>query len=128
KPIKGTIIEPPALKTPDDLTHMPPLQALHILRLQLKMGSILGNLTALALWPTALQRLIPHDVRIDYIPSAYLRDRMILFQEFYDLDDCFQLLTTETLFLGGDIRDNRNWVMPKSFTDKFWFFSHELVD
>lgn len=43
KPVVGTITECPTLKTPDDLAHMPSLQALHILRLQLKSSSVLGD-------------------------------------------------------------------------------------
>jgi hypothetical protein len=51
KPIVGVIFEPPALKTSEDFVNMPTLQALHILRLQLKLGSILGNMTAATLLP-----------------------------------------------------------------------------
>lgn len=52
KPIVGVISEPPSLKTSEDLKNMPPLQALHILKLQLKMGSILGPMTPAALLPS----------------------------------------------------------------------------
>jgi hypothetical protein len=54
KPITGVIYEPPTLKTPDDLASMPSLQALHILRLQLKTSSILGEATPVALLPSKL--------------------------------------------------------------------------
>lgn len=52
KPIKGVIFDPPAFKTSEDFVDMPSLQALHILRLQLKLGSILGPMTPAALLPS----------------------------------------------------------------------------
>ncbi|CEP18819.1 hypothetical protein [Parasitella parasitica] len=128
KPVVGVIFEPPALRTSEDITNMPTLQALHILRLQLKLGSILGTMTPAALLPTALQRVIPHDIRIDYVPGASIRDRMIIFQDYYNMDDCFQFLTQNTVFMGGDIRDTRNWVIDPEYSLKFWFLSHQLVD
>ncbi|KAI9482611.1 hypothetical protein BDB00DRAFT_741081, partial [Zychaea mexicana] len=118
----------PTLKTPDDLSHLPSLQALHVLKMQLKAASILGDKTRISLTPTALQRLIPHDVRIDYCPGPSLRDRMILFQGFYDPDEVFELLSTRTMFIGGDPRDTRNWVPDPKFSERYWFLSHQLVD
>ncbi|KAI9472067.1 MAG: hypothetical protein EXX96DRAFT_489014 [Benjaminiella poitrasii] len=128
KPVIGVISEPPSLRTAEDFAHMPTLQALHILRLQLKLGSILGEFTTAALLPTALQRVIPHDIRIDYVPGASIRDRMIMFQGYYNMDDCFQQLTRNTCFVGGDIRDTRNWVIDPMYSLKFWFLSHQLVE
>jgi hypothetical protein len=52
--VKGTIFESPTLKRPEDLTHMPPIQALHILRLQLKVGSLIGELVPYTLTPSKL--------------------------------------------------------------------------
>ena len=52
KPIVGVIFDPPSLLTSEDFVNMPSLQALHILRLQLKLGSILGNMTPAALLPS----------------------------------------------------------------------------
>lgn len=52
KPLVNVLLTPPTLKTADDLACMPTLQALHILRLQLKLGSILGELTQAALIPS----------------------------------------------------------------------------
>ena len=72
--------------------------------------------------------MIPHDVRIDYCPSPSLRDRMILFQEYYDVDEVFELLTTKTRFIGGDTRDARNWVPDPKFSERYWFLSHQLLD
>ncbi|KAK4513623.1 uncharacterized protein ATC70_005627 [Mucor velutinosus] len=128
KPVVGVLLEPPVLRTSEDIINMPTLQALHILRLQLKLGSILGSMTPAALLPTALQRVIPHDIRIDYVPGASIRDRMIIFQDYYNMDDCFQFLTQNTVFMGGDVRDTRNWVIDPEYSLKFWFLSHQLVD
>lgn len=52
KPVVGTIHNSPTLKTPSDLAHMPSLQAHHILRLQLKCSSILGDKTRFAFTPS----------------------------------------------------------------------------
>ncbi|KAI8341699.1 hypothetical protein BC941DRAFT_332242, partial [Chlamydoabsidia padenii] len=126
--IKGTISEPPTLKRPEDLSHMPTTQAHHILRLQLQIGSVIGEKIQYALTPTALQRVVAHDVRIDYVPAGSIRDRMIVFQDYFDMDDCFQLLCSHSMFVGGDIRDCRNWVLEPCITEKYWFFSHHLYD
>jgi hypothetical protein len=53
---------------------------------------------------------------------------MIIFQDYYNMDDCFTLLTENTIFIGGDIRDKRNWVVRPEFSTKLWFLSHQLVD
>lgn len=57
-----------------------------------------------------------------------MRDRMILFQGLYDADDCFELLASQTIFIGGDFRNKFNWKPPPEFSDKYWFISHVLVD
>ncbi|KAI8099659.1 uncharacterized protein BX664DRAFT_382166 [Halteromyces radiatus] len=126
--VKGIISESPTLKRPEDLSHMPPLQALHILRLQLKIASVIGEKIPFTLTPTALQRVVPHDIRIDYVPSGAIRDRMIIFQDYFDMDECFQLLCSHSVFVGGDVRDSRNWVLDPIITEKYWFFSHHLFD
>ncbi|ORX62123.1 hypothetical protein DM01DRAFT_1403825 [Hesseltinella vesiculosa] len=125
---RGTICEPPVVKRAEDLTHLSPLQVAHILRFQMKLGSIIGEKIQYALTPTALQRIIPHDVRIDYIPAGSIRDRMIVFQDYFDMDECFQCLTSQSMFTGGDIRNMKNWVFDDQVTDKFWFLSHRLYD
>jgi hypothetical protein len=76
----------------------------------------------------ALQRVIPHDIRIDYIPGAAIRDRLILFQDYYNADECFQALIQSTIFIGGDVRDAQNWKTDPGYTMKFWFVSHHLFD
>jgi hypothetical protein len=80
------------------------------------------------LFLAALQRVIPHDHRIDYIPSAAIRDRMIIFQDYYNIDDCFEFLTLNTVFKGGDVRDSRNWVVDPKYSMKYWFICHQLVE
>jgi hypothetical protein len=52
KPVRGVIHETPTLKTTDDLTDIPAMQALHVVRLQLKMSSILGTTTPAVLLPS----------------------------------------------------------------------------
>lgn len=53
---------------------------------------------------------------------------MILFRDHYDIDECFNFLTGTTIFVGGDIRDSRNWVLNPDYSMKFWFLSHQLLD
>ncbi|KAI9262066.1 hypothetical protein BY458DRAFT_515357 [Sporodiniella umbellata] len=128
KPLKGILLDTPTFKTADDFIHMSPLQAVQVLSLQLKMGSILGRYFPLSLVPTALQSIVPHDIRIDYFPAPFLRDRMILFQDYYNIDECFQFLTQTLVFTGGDLRVLKNWTIDPRYTEKFWFLSHELIE
>lgn len=72
--------------------------------------------------------MIPHDIRIDFVPGASIRDRMILFQDYYNIDECFQYLTQKSVFKGGDVRDSRNWVVDPKYSIQFWFISHLLVE
>ncbi|KAI9273084.1 hypothetical protein BDA99DRAFT_499991 [Phascolomyces articulosus] len=71
--------------------------------------------------PTELQRTIPHDTRIDLIPGAAMRDHMILFQDFYDVDDLFNTLIENAVFTGGEIGNPDCWLVPKRFLVKYWF-------
>ncbi|KAG0750475.1 hypothetical protein G6F62_003684 [Rhizopus arrhizus] len=129
KPLRGVLLTTPSLKTADDFIDMPPLQALHVLRLQLKLCSILGVSINATLIPTTLQKIVPHDIRIDYVPDDSIRDRMILYQDYYDVDECFECLTKNTIFMGGDIRIIKNWsLQTPEYSSKFWFFSHEFID
>ncbi|KAI9246537.1 hypothetical protein BY458DRAFT_446757 [Sporodiniella umbellata] len=129
KAFRHVLFKPPLLQTADDLAKMTPLQAIHISRLQLKISSLLGPLVSLVLEPTALQKTIPHDIRIDYVPGHSIRDRMILFQDYYDIDECFNYLTQNVVFTGGDIRIVKNWsITDPDFSSKFWFISHEFID
>jgi hypothetical protein len=51
---------------------------------------------------------------------------MILYQDYYNIDECFQLLTQNTVFMGGDVRDIKNWIVAPQYSLKFWFISHHL--
>ncbi|KAH8556882.1 hypothetical protein BGW37DRAFT_417720 [Umbelopsis sp. PMI_123] len=105
---------------------MHPIQAVQLLRLQMKVGSIIGADKDI-LNPTDLQRAIVHDRRIDYIPGPGLRDRMILFRDHYDADECFNLLATKSIFLGGEVTNPSNWALPEKFYDKYWFLCANQV-
>ncbi|KAG0172775.1 hypothetical protein DFQ28_002936 [Apophysomyces sp. BC1034] len=73
--------------------------------------------------PTLLQLMIPHDPRIDLIPTPHMRDRMILFRDQFDLNDCFQCLLGHAIFHGGDPTVAANWQIPAEFFEKFWFLT-----
>ncbi|KAG2180042.1 hypothetical protein INT43_003829 [Umbelopsis isabellina] len=105
---------------------MHPLQAVQLLRLQMKVGNILGNDKDI-LNPTDLQAAVVHDRRIDYIPGPGMRDRMILFRDHYDADDCFNMLATKSIFLGGDVTNPSNWALPEKFYEKYWFLCANQV-
>ena len=52
-----------------------------------------------------------------------MRDRMILFRDLFDLDDCFRCLIGNSVFHGGDPALAANWQLPPEFFDKFWFLT-----
>lgn len=52
-----------------------------------------------------------------------MRDRMILFRDLFDLDECFQCLIGNSVFHGGDPAVAANWQLPPEFFDKFWFLT-----
>jgi hypothetical protein len=70
-----------------------------------------------------LQLTIPHDPRIDLIPTPHMRDRMILFRDQFDLDDCFRCLLGHSVFHGGDPAIAANWQLPPEFFEKYWFLT-----
>ncbi|KAI9497307.1 hypothetical protein BDB00DRAFT_805912 [Zychaea mexicana] len=101
------------------------LAAIQILRLRLRLQSACAQMdsTPFAIQPTVLQLTIPHDPRIDLIPTPHMRDRMILFRDLFDLDDCFRCLIGNSVFHGGDPALASNWQLPPEFFDKFWFLT-----
>ncbi|KAI8144092.1 hypothetical protein BJV82DRAFT_513859 [Fennellomyces sp. T-0311] len=101
------------------------LAAIQILRLRLRLQSACAQMdsTPFAIQPTVLQLTIPHDPRIDLIPTPHMRDRMILFRDLFDLDDCFRCLIGNSVFHGGDPAVAANWQLPPEFFDKFWFLT-----
>lgn len=52
-----------------------------------------------------------------------MRDRMILFRDQFDLDDCFRLLLGSSVFHGGDPAVAGNWELPSEFFEKYWFLT-----
>jgi hypothetical protein len=68
-----------------------------------------------------LQLAVPHDSRIDLIPTAHMRDRMILFRSQMDYDRCFSLLMDHAVFHGGDPTLRKNWEMSPEFFSEFWY-------
>ncbi|CAO3696391.1 unnamed protein product [Rhizopus stolonifer] len=101
------------------------LAAIQTLRLRLRMqaASVHMPSTPAATQPTILQLAIPHDPRIDLIPTPHMRDRMILFRDQFDLDDCFRCLLSESVFHGGDPGVAGNWQLPAEFFEKYWFLT-----
>jgi hypothetical protein len=128
---------------------MHPIQAVQLLRLQMKVGNILGadkdilnpseclcflNVNVVCVLTVSyssqtadLQQAIVHDRRIDYIPGPGMRDRMILFRDHFDADECFNLLATKSIFLGGEVTNPSNWALPERFYEKYWFLCANQV-
>lgn len=52
-----------------------------------------------------------------------MRDRMILFRDLFDLDDCFRCLLDGSVFHGGDPAIAGNWQIPAEFFEKYWFLT-----
>ncbi|CAO3622639.1 unnamed protein product [Cunninghamella blakesleeana] len=71
--------------------------------------------------PTELQRHVPHDARIDYVPGPLMRDHMIMFQGYYDANALFSFLISQSVFLGGDLGNPDCWFVPPSFFQTYWF-------
>ncbi|KAI9283149.1 hypothetical protein BY458DRAFT_467345 [Sporodiniella umbellata] len=101
------------------------LAAIQALRLRLRLQSACTNMDAVpfAIQPTLLQLTVPHDPRIDLIPTPHMRDRMILFRDQFDLDDCFRCLLSGSVFHGGDPAVAANWQLPEEFFGKYWFLT-----
>ncbi|KAI9025829.1 hypothetical protein CLU79DRAFT_66004 [Phycomyces nitens] len=98
------------------------LAAIEALRLRLQTGPT-SQSTPFTIQPTLLQLTIPHDPRIDLIPTPHMRDRMILFRDQFDLDDCFRCLVGNSVFHGGDPALAGNWQLAPEFFEKFWFLT-----
>ncbi|ORZ21609.1 hypothetical protein BCR42DRAFT_407924 [Absidia repens] len=113
----------PVLLRSDTVTNN--LAAIQALRLQLRVQSAISREKSDVhnVAPTALQLSVPHDPRIDLIPTPHMRDRMIIFRDQFDLDDCLRLLANEAYFHGGDITLAGNWELPISFFEKYWFLT-----
>ncbi|ORZ17199.1 hypothetical protein BCR42DRAFT_491104 [Absidia repens] len=101
------------------------LAAIQTLRMRLRLQSACARMDSVpfSIQPSILQLTIPHDPRIDLIPTPHMRDRMILFRDQFDLDDCFKCLLSASVFHGGDPAAAENWQLPKVFFEKFWFLT-----
>ncbi|ORE04214.1 hypothetical protein BCV72DRAFT_307557 [Rhizopus microsporus var. microsporus] len=104
----------------DDKIYIPgPLQPLDAVA---KMRAIKDqNGEEYLLSPTELQRHVPHDPRIDLIPGPMMRDYMILFQDFFDLNELFNYLIDHAFFMGGELGNPDCWFVPPTFISKYWF-------
>lgn len=113
----------PVMLTEEPLTSN--LAAIQTLRLRLRLQSACVRMDSVpfAIQPTILQLTIPHDPRIDLIPTPHMRDRMILFRDQFDLDDCFRCLLGHSVFHGGDPAIAANWQLPPEFFEKYWFLT-----
>lgn len=103
-------------------TPLTPRAAIQIIGVQLRLqnASKASNLPY-SIQPTPLQHGVPHDPRIDLLPSKHIRDRMIVFRGCFDLDECFHALINEARFHGGDPADPMNWELPAKFFSDYWF-------
>ncbi|CDH56887.1 hypothetical protein RO3G_07291 [Lichtheimia corymbifera JMRC:FSU:9682] len=103
--------------------------AIQTLRLRLRLQSACTQMesTPFTIQPTTLQLTIPHDPRIDLVPTPHMRDRMILFRGLFDLDECFRCILADSTFHGGDPADPSNWQLPCEFFQKFWFLTTDYT-
>ncbi|KAI8388228.1 uncharacterized protein BYT42DRAFT_528026 [Radiomyces spectabilis] len=101
------------------------LSAIQRIRLQLRVQSTLTNVgnSAVRLQPTILQLAIPHDPRIDLIPTPHMRDRMIIFRDQMDYDRCFAMLLNGAVYHGGDPTMSASWELPAEFFSEFWYLA-----
>ncbi|CAO3643086.1 unnamed protein product [Cunninghamella echinulata] len=101
------------------------MRAIQALRLRLRLQNALKRekITPYKIEPSLLQLTVPHDPRIDLIPTVHMRDRMIIFRDQFDLDDCLRLLVNEAIFHGGDPSQAINWELPTIFFEKYWFLT-----
>ncbi|KAI9300284.1 hypothetical protein BJ944DRAFT_244344 [Cunninghamella echinulata] len=108
------------LITDSKLKSAPPMKPLEALQYIRSVKNLNTSVKAL-FKPTELQRKIPHDARIDHVPSAIMRDLMILYQDFYNANELFKLLSESASFLGGEIGNPDCWFVPPSFIHQYWF-------
>ncbi|KAI9004874.1 hypothetical protein CLU79DRAFT_782162 [Phycomyces nitens] len=109
--------DPPVFHEKKMLPPMTPIQALDYLRLQKNIDK--GGRTLFT--PTELQRMVPHDTRIDLIPGPEMRDHMIMFQDYYDANELFDYLVSSAMFLGGEMGNPDCWFVSPQFFGQYWF-------
>ncbi|KAI7851992.1 hypothetical protein BDC45DRAFT_514831 [Circinella umbellata] len=103
------------------------LASFQTMRLRLQLQAVCDKMgdKAFKLEPTVLQLTVPHDLRIDLIPIAAMRDRMILFHDLYNIDECFRTLLDGMVYVEGDPLSSSSWTFPAEFYEKFWFLTHD---
>jgi hypothetical protein len=101
------------------------VSAIQTLRLQLRLQSAISNVgkSAPRLQPTILQLAIPHDSRIDLIPTPHMRDRMIIFRDQIDYDRCFAMILNGAVYHGGDPTMSASWELSAEFFTEFWYLA-----
>ncbi|KAL9553833.1 hypothetical protein MBANPS3_003099 [Mucor bainieri] len=101
------------------------ISAIQRIRLQLRVQSTISNIgkSSVRLQPTILQLAIPHDPRIDLVPTPHMRDRMIIFRDQMDYDRCFAMLLNGALYHGGDPTMSASWELPPEFFSEFWYLA-----
>jgi hypothetical protein len=101
------------------------VSAIQHIRLQLRLQTAVSNVghSAARLQPTILQLAIPHDPRIDLIPTPHMRDRMIIFRDQMDYDRCFAMLLNGAVYHGGDPTMSASWELPPEFFTEFWYLA-----
>lgn len=52
-----------------------------------------------------------------------MRDRMIIFRDQFDLDECFALLLRGAVCHGGDPTKAESWELPAEFFKRYWFLT-----
>ena len=112
-------------KEEDKPDHASSISAIQRIRLQLRIQSTITNVgkSAVRLQPTILQLAIPHDPRIDLIPTPHMRDRMIIFRDQMDYDRCFAMLLNGAYYHGGDPTMSASWELPAEFFTEFWYLA-----
>ncbi|KAI8138343.1 hypothetical protein BJV82DRAFT_631197 [Fennellomyces sp. T-0311] len=103
------------------------LASFQTMRLRLQLQAVCDKMGdgTFKLEPTVLQLTVPHDLRIDLVPIAAMRDRMILFHDLYDPDDCFRCLLDGMVYDKGDPIESSSWKFPTEFYEKYWFLTHD---
>ncbi|KAI8994807.1 hypothetical protein BDB01DRAFT_774146 [Pilobolus umbonatus] len=101
------------------------LSAIQSIGLQLRLQSTITTVgkSDIRLQPTILQLAIPHDPRIDLIPTPHMRDRMIIFRDIMDYDRCFAMLLGGAMYHGGDPTMSDSWELPGEFFSEFWYLA-----
>ncbi|ORZ22664.1 hypothetical protein BCR42DRAFT_406727 [Absidia repens] len=123
------LTQPVMLNNHSDSSVSNNMAAIQALRFRLRIQSALfrENAAPYSAKPSALQMAVPHDARIDLIPTVHMRDRMILFRDQFDLEDCLRLLINEAVFHGGNPSVAANWELPAIFFEKYWYLTTDYT-